>query len=233
MNTDTLLIESLKKLVEAKYAEFSDVESSHGSTHDVSTGKLGDVQYHIKFPSKYADWENINDPSLQILTEYLAYNIYKLYGTIKIPATVHLVFKDDEIGIASQSLKGHGWSGRESASQMKQILQDMASGLMVDMFLSNWDIPTSGNLFITDDGAYRIDPGGSLGFRAQGGRKGKRWLDDPSDPKWGEINTMRDSNVTGNPDYSNADLKAAAEQFNAVDWSEIESTIPVAGCVNV
>ncbi|MFI6763798.1 hypothetical protein ACIBF5_32215 [Micromonospora sp. NPDC050417] len=67
------------------------------------------------------------------------------------------------------------------------------SGFAVDVWLANWDVAgtTWSNIVTGGDGRpYRIDVGGALLFRAQGGQKGAAFGEVPN-----EIDSMRDPNV--------------------------------------
>lgn len=73
---------------------------------------------------------------------------------------------------------------------IKQLQENFA----IDALLGNWDVigMSADNVLVTKDGkAYRIDNGGSLKYRAQGGIKpAKAW---GSEPDLGELTSMRTS----------------------------------------
>ncbi len=195
---------------------------SPGSTHLMKTCSLGGNKYYLKFSD--ADlFENV-DPSLQILVEYLAYTVYSLYKGIKIPK-FELVYdkKNSNVGIATSEIPGK-LAGTTHFNPKKLAIM-LSSGVYVDVLLSNWDVigTGTGNIFIDDkeETATRIDPGGSLTFRAQGGRKGNKFGKTP-----GELKTMLDPNFGGSGMiYQYADLKEAAMIFTSVSWNEIETAL--------
>ncbi|MFI6785125.1 toxin glutamine deamidase domain-containing protein [Micromonospora sp. NPDC050276] len=72
-------------------------------------------------------------------------------------------------------------------------LEVVRSGFAIDVWLANWDVAgtTWSNIVTGGDGLpYRIDVGGALLFRAQGGRKGAAFGATPN-----EIESMRDPDV--------------------------------------
>jgi hypothetical protein len=190
-----------------------------GSTHVMKTCKIGRDKYFLKF-SDDALFDGV-DPSLQILVEYLAYRIYGLFAGIRIP-TPQLVYDagGGKVGLATSTVKGK--MALKVGTKPKMLAKMMSQGVYVDIFLGNWDVigTGSGNVFIDDEGATRIDPGGSLTFRARSGRKGKAF-----GPKVRELETMLSSGSGSGDVFMYADLKVAANEFLSVDWPTIESEI--------
>jgi len=191
-----------------------------GSTHVMKTCKIGNDKYFLKF-SEEKLFKNI-DPSLQILVEYLAYRIYGLFAGIRIPLP-QLVYDTAgrKVGLATSAVKGK-MALRMSDMNNQLLAKMMSQGVYVDIFLCNWDVigTDSGNVFIDDDVATRIDPGGSLTFRAQGGRKGKAF-----GPNAKELKSMLDPSSGAGQVFMHADLAVAAKEFLEVDWPAIESEI--------
>lgn len=205
--------------------DISDVQDfcyTAGSTHVMQTCNISGNKYFLKF-SDEGLFDGV-DPSLQILIEYLAYRIYGLYSGVQIPSP-ELVYdaSNKRVGIATTPARGKPALGRVDP---KFLAKMMSQGVYIDVFLANWDVvgTGSGNVFSDDESATRIDPGGSLTFRAQGGRKGKAFGDKP-----GELETMlKKGSGTGNV-YQYADLKVAAKEFLSVDWPKIASEIDAVG----
>lgn len=185
-----------------------------GSTHIMNTCKIGKDKYFLKFSDE--DLFDSGDPSLQILVEYLAYKIYSLYPSISIPS-VQLVYDKSKkrVGLASTPAKGKSALGRISVKTLGKML---SAGVYVDIFLANWDVvgTGSGNVFADEEKATRIDPGGSLTYRAQGGRKREKFSADP-----GELKTMLNPSFGAGEVLSYSDMKTAAKEFNAVNWNSI------------
>ena len=223
-NFKQLLKDIIKEQIldEIKEEEFSDIKiCSAASSHSLQTCKIGDRKYFLK----YGGWDDEGikkqtEYNLQIGVEYLAYQIYKLFG-ISIPEDIHVVSKPDKkrIGIATSAVAG------KTASLNKKLKGQLTNGMYVDMLLANWDIGNIENLISTDNDVIRIDPGGSLVFRAQGERK-RTFSKDVE-----ELSTMHpDKGFTpAAKSYDAALLKKAAETFNKVSSvSELATTIDIA-----
>jgi hypothetical protein len=209
-------------LQEADIEDVTDIECSQGSTHSMSTCKIGGNKYYLKFSNENL-FENV-DPSLQILVEYLAYRIYGLYAGIKIPKPELVYDKTKKrVGLATSPASGKQASlyGKDN---LESLGKKMSQGVYVDVFLANWDVIGTGevgNVFLDDENATRIDPGGSLTFRAQGGRKGLKFGNNP-----GELKTMIDPSFGGaGRVFQFSDLKSAAKEFNSVKWETINTEI--------
>lgn len=191
---------------------------AQGSTHELSTCTIGGDKYYLKF-SESLLFES-DDPSLQILNEYLSYQIYKQFPAASTPDRVELVYdrNNQRVGLASLAVRGGGH--RLSAKQLAGLL---SAGVYVDIFLANWDISNKANIIVSPEGdrATRIDLGGNLDFRAQGKRKGSMFGAEP-----GELGTMlptSDSRITNI--FEGADLRAAAQTFLETPWSIIRDVI--------
>jgi hypothetical protein len=215
------LIEELRQAIfEIAMTDVSGVQCAPGSTHLMSTCKISDKEYFLKF-SEESNFRDI-DPSLQILIEYLAYNIYSLYPNIKIPPAIHLVYDPQKNRVGIASLKVPGKMALPLSSK-QELGKGLSAGVFVDIFLANWDAVGmgTGNVIVDKDDYTRIDPGGALTFRAQGGRKGGHFSDDA-----GELQTMLDPNFGGSGKvFQHSDLKMAAKTFLEVSWSDIQAKI--------
>lgn len=114
-------------------------------------------RFYVKF------YEN---PS-QGKVEYVANAIYARLG-IK---TVHseLIQMDGREAVASPAVPNAHNIGMEAQRASK----DVRDGFVADAFLANWDVIglVYDNIVESDDGFYRIDNGGAMIFRAQGGPK--------------------------------------------------------------
>jgi hypothetical protein len=201
------------------------------SSHPLQKYRKGDIEYFVKF-SKPDQWAEYS-PDLQTIVEHLAYKIYRLYG-IKVPQSYLVVNKEgDSIGIATVGIKGR--EAGSSGSIQGPGKKDISEGFFVDVLLANWDVMglVWDNIMVTDVGnAYRIDPGGALTYRAQGARKGGTFSDDPSNPDYGELHTMRGGGAlppsTAGQYFkgmSNKEMGYAANIFENVGWNEVQATI--------
>ena len=189
-----------------------------GSTHDLKTCTVGNDKYYLKFSDP--DLFGADDPSLQILNEYLAYRIFRLFPGINIPERVEPVY--DRIGkrVGLMTTPAAGSSGRIISS--KQLAKLLSSSVYASIFLAHWDISNTANVIVSQDAnrATLIDPGGTMDFRARGERKGTMFGDDPS-----ELSSMISGPRSRTDIFDGADLRQAAEEFLAVNWSKMSSTI--------
>lgn len=187
------------------------------SSHDIKTCTLGGDEYFLKFSEPHLF--DADDPSLQILNEYLAYRIFRLFPGVVIPGRIELVYDRSKkrVGLMTSSVKNavtHPISREELAALL-------STSVYASIFLAHWDISNTANIIVSSDknSATIIDPGGTMDFRARGERKGKLFGDNP-----GELNSMMGPNSMTTI-FKGADLRKAANVFLAVEWSEISSTI--------
>ena len=203
-------------IIEIDIADVEDVCYTAGSTHVMKTCKIGGDKYFLKFSEDDLFEEGFH-PSLQILVEYLAYRIYGLFSGINIPS-LQLVYdkKSDRVGLASTPAAGK--QALKVGINPKTLGKMLSQGVYVDIFLANWDVvgTGSGNVFVDKDKLTRIDPGGSLTFRAQGGRKGQRFS-----PRAGDLDVMLKGSTGAGLYFKHSDLKVAAKEFLAVSLEEI------------
>lgn len=86
------------------------------------------------------------------------------------------------------------WKQGKSATEVADMHRKLQDGFVTDALLANWDVAGLGNdnILITADGTpVRIDNGGSLFFRAQGGKK-------TLPPEVAEMKTLRDPGLNPN-----------------------------------
>jgi hypothetical protein len=219
--TETLLLKIIRETI-LKEIDIEEVGEScwaHGSTHELMTCTIGNDKYYLKFsdPGLFRPGE---DPSLQILSEYLAYMIYRLFPDVKIPPGIELVFdrSGQRVGLATSALE----QGEEYIS-WKTLAKLLSAGMYVDIFLAHWDISNTSNIVVSPKGdeATRIDFGGALALRAQGREKGAAFSENP-----GELSTMHPNSPNRVTDvYEGADLRRAADTFISVPLGSIERVI--------
>ena len=143
--------------------------------------------------------------------EALAASLYKQAGLYVPP--VHVINFPDPSGSNGKVAVSSDWivdSGAMTIQQMKTN-KDVRSGFLVDAWLANWDVVgMGGDNIVTAPGgaAFRIDAGGSLVYRAQGGPK--TFSSDVP-----EFHTMR------NPSSS----PQAARVFENLDIDELQAGI--------
>lgn len=150
----------------------------------------------------------------------------KLYGLAGIAAQdAKLVTKGGKLGIASR------WVEVSKGSAEKLAATDGAqSGLAVDAWLANWDVIglSNDNLQIGSDGkAVRIDAGGSLHYRAQGGKKAfghtVTEIDSLRDPK---INPQAAAVFGG---MTKADITASVKKVASISDDDIYDLVMAHG----
>lgn len=127
------------------------------------------------------------------------------------------------IGVASKWVPDVKKLDPSSDADRALAAQDFAA----DCWLANWDAVglSYDNIVIANGAAIRIDPGGSLDYRAQGTLKGKAFGDTV-----GEIETLRDPKV--NPQAAHvfgsmtaADIVQSMQKVVAVDDATITSLV--------
>lgn len=167
------------------------------------------VEWYCKFPKSEAIAKS----------EVLASNLYALAGVAGQDAK--LVSKGGLLAVASR------WQSVNKASASVLAATDgVLDGFGADAWLANWDVVGIGNdnLQIGANGkAVRIDAGGALMYRAQGGKKA--FGDNVS-----ELDSLRDSSV--NPHaaavfgkMSKADITASIAKIVAIKNSDIKSMV--------
>lgn len=140
-----------------------------GFYRDLRTG----TEYYIKFPASEDIARN----------ELLAAKLYEALD-VDVPELT-LLWDGDRVGIASKIRPG----SESSARVFKQAI-GMQNNFAVDAWLANWDVAglDYDNLLLTRAGTVvRIDVGGSLRYRAQGGLKGAAFGNSVT-----ELETLRD-----------------------------------------
>lgn len=171
-------------------------------------GKFKDasgVEWYCKFP------ENEDHAKAEIL----AASLYAAAGLSSQDAK--LVTQGGKIGIASKWID----VSKGSPSQLAG-LDGAQAGFAVDAWLGNWDVVGMGydNLQIGPDGkAHRIDAGGSLMYRAQGGKKvfGDSVI---------EIDSLRDKSINAQAaavfgSMTKADITASVAKLDKITDDQI------------
>ena len=102
---------------------------------------------------------------------------------------------------------------------------DVRSGFLVDAWLANWDVVglTGDNIVRAGLRAYRIDPGGTLKYRAQGSTK-------QFGPNPAEFETLRDPKIAKQAsqvfgDLTEGELKSQAKKLAKISDAEINETV--------
>ena len=152
--------------------------------------------------------------------EVLAARLYELAG-VEV-AEVQLIMVNGQQGVASRIIDGlaKDSSGLASAAGAQE-------GFAVDAWLSNWDVVglEFDNLLVKGGRAIRVDTGGALRYRAQGGLKGEAFAADV-----GELETFRDARLNTQAaqvfgEISIDKLEASARRVIALDDDHIRQIV--------
>ena len=166
----------------------------------------------------YVKWPKTEDHARN---EVLAGKLYELAG-IKVPE-LSFVKDGEKIGVASKIVDG---LKPAKADLIAGTLPGVKRGFGMDAWLANWDVVglEYDNLLKGPDGsAMRVDTGGALRYRAQGGPKGSNFGN-----VVGELTTMRDKyresgKVFGN--MTTAEVKRSVEVVTSLSPAKIESVV--------
>jgi hypothetical protein len=178
--------------------------------------KLTGEEFYIKFPKSEARADN----------EILASKLYELAG-VNAAQVTKLVDADGRIGVASKIVP----DVKSVGADIKKA-KGAKDGFAADAWLANWDAVGAGfdNLLIDLAGdAIRVDVGGSLLFRAQGGAKGAMFGEEVT-----ELFTLRDKNI--NPqaaavfgDMTPAALKKSLKKVSNIKDTDIDRLVDTFG----
>lgn len=151
----------------------------------------------------------------------------KLYAAVGVQGQdAKLITKNGKLGIASR------WVDVDKANSPKTLakMHGTYSGFAADAWLANWDVVGMGydNLQVDGKGhAVRVDAGGSLMYRAQGGKKA-------FGPNVTELDSLRDAKI--NPqsaavfaDMTEADITASVAKVAKVPDSTIRKLVMASG----
>lgn len=153
--------------------------------------------------------------------ERLAAKLYEKLG-IDVPEIRLAKGADGKTGIASRII--------DDLSNQRQAIKDVAGaqeGFVADAWLANWDVVGMeyDNLLAVGGKAYRVDTGGALLYRAQGGAKGnlfKATVDELDSLRTASVNAQS-AGVFG--DITEAKLKAGARRVTALTDTEIRELV--------
>ncbi len=154
--------------------------------------------------------------------EILANRLYKAAG-IDVPEVVAIDVRGQP-GVASKIIPGLANDRKALASGRVAGVYD---GFAIDAWLANWDAVglNFDNMLIKDGRAWRIDAGGALRYRAQGGLKGAQW-----GPEVTELDTLRNASTNKQTasvfsKMTQAQLQASAQKLKAMSDAEIKNIV--------
>ena len=200
-----------------------------GGIHvDNASGK----KYYVKYPV-----ENGKPASNVIKNEFMAAVLYRELG-VSMPEP-RLVGNDagEIVGIASEMLPNSKMiTPKEFAALPDDVQIEFSRHALIDMYLGNWDVVGNApnfNLMLLPNGhVARIDPGGALVYRAQGGLKDLTSMNNDV----AELKTMLDpKNTSGqvlgiklaglSPEEFVQAQKGAAEAIFSLDQKDIGAMV--------
>lgn len=158
--------------------------------------------------------------------EALAAALYRAIG-VDAPDVVTLNV-NGRLGVASKIVDG---AEKKPAALKAGTVQGAADGFVADAWLANWDVVglSFDNMLVANGKAIRLDTGGALLYRAQGGAKGAAF-----GTKVAELDTLRDA--AKNPQAAavfkhvgDDHLKAGAERLSLLDDAKIRSLVDELG----
>lgn len=163
-----------------------------GLFQDTETG----VKWYLKWPSEE-----------MLRNEMLANRLYAAAG-VEVPE-VRIIQFNGRPTIASRVIEG---LELDAAALRAGRVTGVQEHFAVDAWLANWDVVglSFDNLKLLGGRGIRIDPGGSLRFRAQGGLKGAQWSDEVLD-----IDSLRNAGTNSQ----------AASVFKHVTKADIEDGV--------
>lgn len=123
-----------------------------------------------------------------LISEMATDRLYKAAG-INVPGFIEAKDSSGKLYKVADFVEGKelsDWWSKASEDERLEMSQKLAAGMDVDAMVGNWDVigMSGDNILVDKDGnPWRIDNGGSLSFRAQGGKKdasawGEGWTDD-------------------------------------------------------
>jgi len=181
VNTDPAQIELPEALLIDNLEQIG--EQAGTQKGGVYRDKATNIEYYVKFPSN-AD---------QAVSEFVAAQLYRLFN-VPFPTTTLVANKEGKfIGVASQMIPGAKMITPDQFRALPDdIRQDFLKHGIIDMYLGNRDVVGNApnfNLVLHPSGkVMRIDPGGALLYRAQGGYK-------KLDSEFSEISSMVDPTI--------------------------------------
>ena len=178
--------------------------SNRGGTYvDEATG----TEWYVKFPASEDMARN----------EVLAAKLYEAAG-IDVP-DLRLIQLDGQPAIASRIVDGLAKGAPDALAKGGAL-----DGFAVDAWLANWDVAgaTMDNLLMRGARAFRVDTGGALRYRAQGGLKGQAFGDQVT-----EIQSLRNTGTAPQAarvfgKMTDADIERSVARVLAVNDDEID-----------
>lgn len=215
-----------------KKATLTSEKATPSGPQDISSWKKGSALGGSNGAAIYTDPDG-NQYAVKFLksedhakNEVLASRLYSRAG-VDIPLQ-ELVTLNGKTGLASPMLPDTQ-GDLSSKLNDKAYLDKIRDGFAADAWLANWDVAglNYDNILTDKDGdPVRIDPGGSLLYRAQGSPKGEAFGDVVGE--WGTLRTSpQGKNVFGQ--MSDGQAKASAENLADITDADIDELVDSVG----
>ena len=109
------------------------------------------------------------EPFEHVMSEFIANEIYEIAG---VPVPNHFLDAENQV-LITDYIEGR-LLNQIQEPELSEVKQELQKGFVIDALLANWDVIglNRDNIVVRADGIpVRVDNGGSLEFRAQGGHK--------------------------------------------------------------
>ena len=207
------------KGVDKKFTVFRGSQGGSNEGYWAQVKDTGEL-YYVKYGNE-----------AQIRSEQLAGELYELGGvpstqktivSYKIPAKNVYSDETERVGIAAKWMPINGTPDAYDAAIVRE-------GFGLDCWLANWDALKTGNTVMSAGNAARLDVGGSLCFRARGGRKGVAFGENVN-----ELTSFFESFSHSKPyikDMTREELILSLKRVSDIPETKITELIDKAKCV--
>ena len=217
-NLESKYSKEIKKLnLNGKEQEFVIYKGSCSGSNEGYWAKVkgSNDLYYIKYPQSEA----------HARSEKLAGDLYELAGIdsakvslvdYSIPSKTSSNCATKKVGVASKYFPFDGLPTKADAPLLRE-------GFGADCWLANWDALKSGNTVMKDGKPLRLDVGGSLCYRARGGRKGAEFGQDVT-----ELSSFFDVYSQSRPylqDMTRGELIDSLSRVSMIPEKQISDTI--------
>lgn len=149
-------------------------------------------------------------------TEVLASNLYKLAGVDAMDTALG-VYNGEPVFLSKMV---------DASPPMVEDNPKIRDGFIVDAWLANWDAPMHDNIVMVKGKPFRLDVGGSLDYRAKGGKKGANGKGTPFGEEVGELQSMQKKGKAADfRDMDSSELKEQAKRLGQVSDAFISNAV--------
>jgi hypothetical protein len=143
-------------------------------------------KYFLKTRDPSEDEDEDEDFALKFaLNEVLACSIYRNVYGMENTLNTYITKYNDTFYVASKYIKDINIDYNILPDKVEKFKKDILHGFFVDCIMANWDLAEYGNIALIDNSSYvRMDLGGTMMYRAQGGKR-----------NFEKINNINDKNL--------------------------------------